>query len=124
VLKRIYGPKRNDDLGEWRRLHNEELHSLYAAPDILRVKKSRRLRWAGHVARMTDDRTVYRVLVGNLQGKRLVGRPRTRWADNVKKDLREVGLSEDWMDRVRDGYAWCGVVGDAMDFRAPNATEL
>jgi hypothetical protein len=125
VLRRIHGPKRDDHTGEWRRLHNEELHSLHAAPDILRVIKSRRLRWAGQVAHMTDDRTVYRVMVGNLQGKRPVGRPRTRWADNVKKDLREVGLSEDdWMDRARDGSAWRGVVGAAMDFRAPNATEL
>jgi hypothetical protein len=105
VLRRIYGPKRDEDTGEWRRLHNEELHSLYVAPDILRVMKSRRLRWAGQVARMTDDRTVHRVLVGKLQGKRPVGRPRTRWADNVRRDLREVGLSDDdWMDHARDEF--------------------
>jgi hypothetical protein len=98
---------------------------LYAASDILRVIKSRRLCSAGQVARMTDVRTVYRVLVGNLHGKRPVGRPRTRWADNVRKDLREVSLSEDdWMDHARDGTAWRGVVGAAMDFRAPYATEV
>jgi hypothetical protein len=81
---------------------NDELHSLYAAPHILRVKKRHSLRWAGQLAYMTDDQTVYRVLVGNLQGKQPVGRPRTRWADNVRRDLQEVGLSEDdWMDHAR-----------------------
>jgi hypothetical protein len=74
---------------------------------------------------MTDDRIVCRVLVGNLQGRRPVGRPRTRWADNVKRDLREVSFSDDdWMDHARYGTAWRGVVGAAVDFRAPNDTEL
>jgi hypothetical protein len=125
VLTRRYGPLRDEETGEWRRLHNKELQSLYAAPDILRVMKIRRLRWAGQVARMTDDRIVCRVLVGNLQGRWPVGRLRTRWADNVRRDLREVGFSDnDWMDHARVGTACRGVVGAAVDLRAPHDTEL
>jgi hypothetical protein len=78
--------------GEWRKLHNEELNGLYFLPNIVRVIKSRKLRWAGHVARMEKGRAVYRVLVGKPQGKRLLGRPRRRWEDNVRMDLQEVGL--------------------------------
>jgi hypothetical protein len=125
VLRRISGPKRDEDTGEWRRLHNEELHSLYAAPNMFRVIKICRLRWARQVTRMTDDRIVCRVLVGNLQGRRPVGRPKTRWADNVRRDFREVDFSDDgWMDHARDGTAWRGVVGAAVNLRAPNDTEL
>jgi hypothetical protein len=90
VLRRIFGPKREED-GSWRKLHNDELHSLYSSPNIFRVIKSRRLRWAGHVARMGEVRGVYRVLVGRPEGKRPLGRPRRRWEDNIKMDLREIG---------------------------------
>jgi len=76
---------------EWRKLHNEELRDLYSLPNIVRVLKSRRMRWAGHVARMGDGRGVHRVLVGKPEGKRLLGRPRLRWEDNIKMELREVG---------------------------------
>jgi hypothetical protein len=85
---KISGPKREED-GSWRKLHNDELHSLYSSPNIVRVIKSKRMRWAGHVARMGEGRSVYRVLVGKPEGKRPLGRPRRRWEDNIKMDLRE-----------------------------------
>ncbi|KAJ4448760.1 hypothetical protein ANN_00151 [Periplaneta americana] len=91
VLRKIFGAKRDEVTGEWRKLHNAELHALYSSPDIIRDIKSRRLRWAGHVARMDESRDAYRVLVGRPAGKRSLGRPRRRWEDNIKMDLREVG---------------------------------
>jgi hypothetical protein len=91
VLRRIFGHKRNEVTGEWRKLHNEELHNLYSSPDIIRRVKSRRMRWAGHVARMGEERKVYKVLVGNPEGKRPLGRPRRRWEDGITMDLREIG---------------------------------
>jgi len=91
VLRRVFGSKRDEVIGEWRKLHNEELSDLYSLPNILRVVKSRRMRWAGFVARMGQGRGVYRVLVGKPEGKRPLGRPRRRWEDNIKMDLQEVG---------------------------------
>jgi hypothetical protein len=91
VLRRIFGPKRDEVTGEWRRLHNKELYALYSSPNIIRVIKSRRLRWAGHVARMGERRGAYRVLVGKPEGRRPLERPRRRWEENIKMDLREVG---------------------------------
>jgi hypothetical protein len=87
VLRRAFGLKRDEVTGEWRKLHNEELNDLYSLPNIVRVVKSRRMRWAGHVARIVEDRVVYRVLVGKPEGKRPLGRPRRRWEDNIKMDL-------------------------------------
>ena len=87
VLRRVFGPKRDGVTGEWRKLHNEELSDLYSLPNIVRVVKSGRLRWAGHVARMGQGRGVYRVLVGKLDRKRPLGRLRRRWEDNIKMDL-------------------------------------
>jgi hypothetical protein len=87
VLRRIFGPRRNDVTGEWRKLHKEELNNLYSSPNIVRVTKSRRMRWAGHVARMGDRINVYRVLVGKPEGERPLGRPRRRWNDNIKMDF-------------------------------------
>ena len=87
ICKLKYGPKRDEVTGEWRKLHNEELSDLYPLPNIVRVVKSRRMRWAGHVARMGQGRGVYRVLVGKPEGKRPLGRPRRRWEDNIKMDL-------------------------------------
>jgi hypothetical protein len=84
-------PKRDEVTGEWRRLHNEELNDLYSSPTIIWVIKSRRMRWAGHVARMRKGRGAYRILVGRLEGRRPLGRPRHRWEDNIKMDLQEVG---------------------------------
>jgi hypothetical protein len=91
VLRRIFGPKRDEVTGEWRKLHSRELHNLYSSPDIIRQIKSRRMRWAGHVTRMGEGRNVYRVLVGKPEGKRPLGRPRRRWEDGIKMDLREIG---------------------------------
>jgi len=90
VLRRIFGPRRDEVTGKWRRLHNEELNDLYLSPNIVRVIKSRRMRWAGHVARMGEEREVCRVLVGKPEGKRPLGRPRRRWVDNIRTDLQEV----------------------------------
>jgi hypothetical protein len=84
VLKRIFGPKRDEVTGEWRRLHNKELYALYSSPNIIRVTKLRRLRWAGHLAHVGDSRGAYRVLVGKPEGRRRLGRPRRRWEDNIK----------------------------------------
>jgi hypothetical protein len=92
VLRRIFGPKRDEVTGEWRKLHNEELNDLYSSPYNVRVIKSRMLRWAGHVARMGESRTAYRVLVGKPKGKRPLRRLRRRWEGNIKMDFQEVGL--------------------------------
>jgi hypothetical protein len=92
VLRRILGPKREKVTGEWRKLHSGELHNLYSSPDVIRQIKSRRMRWAGHVARMGEGRNVYRVLMGNPKGKRPLGRPRRRWEDGIRKNLRDI----DW----------------------------
>jgi hypothetical protein len=100
VLSRIFGPKRDEVTVEWRRLHNEELYALYSSPNIIRVIKSRRQRWAGHVARVGERRGAYRALVGKPEGRRPLGRPRLRWEDNIKMDLREVG----W--RAQTGLIW------------------
>jgi len=91
VLRRIFGPRRDEVTGEWRRLYNEELNDLYSSPNILRLIKSRRIRWAGHVAPTGEEWEVYRVLVGKLEGRRPLGRPRCRWVDNIRMDLQEVG---------------------------------
>ena len=99
VLRRIFGPRRNEVTGEWWRLHNEELNDLYSSPNIVRVIKSKRMRWAGHVARMGEERGVYRVLVGKPEGKRTLRRPRRRWVDNIRMDLQEVGCG--YMDWIR-----------------------
>ena len=116
VLRRVFGPKRDEVTGEWRILRNEELSDLYSLPNILRVVKSRRMRWAGHVARMGDGRGVYRVLVGKPDGKRPLGRPRRRWEDNIKMDLQEVGGGcEDWMELAQDRDRWRALVSAVMN---------
>ena len=98
MLRRIFGSKRDGVTGEWRKLHNEELNDLYSSPNIVRATKSRRVTWAGHVARMEEGRGVHRVLVGKPEGKRPLGRPRRRWEDNIKMDLQEVRCDGmDWI---------------------------
>jgi hypothetical protein len=87
VLRRIFGPRWDEVTGDWRKLHNEELNDLYSSPNIVRVIKSRRMRWAGHVARMGEERGVYSVLMVKLEGKRPLGRPRRRWVDNIRMGL-------------------------------------
>jgi hypothetical protein len=91
VLRRIFGPKRDEITGEWRKLHNEELHILHSSPNIIRQIKSRRIRWAAHVARMGEERNVYRVLMGKPEGKKPLGRPRHRWGHGIRMDLKEIG---------------------------------
>jgi hypothetical protein len=91
VPRRIFGPKRDEVTGEWRKLHNEELHILYSSPNIIRQIKSRRMRWAEHVARLGEERNVYRVLMGKPEGKIPLGRPRCRWEDGIRIDLKESG---------------------------------
>jgi hypothetical protein len=93
ALRRIFGPKRDRVTGGWRKLHNEELHNVYSSPSKIGIIKSRRMRWAGHVARMGEKRKVYRLLVGKPEGKRPLGRPRRRWIDSIKKDLLVIGLN-------------------------------
>jgi len=106
--------------GEWRSLHNEELNDMYSLPNIVRVVKSRRMRWAAHVARMGEDRGVHRVLVGKPEGKRPLGRPRRRWEDNIKMDLQEVGGGRgDWMELAQYRDRWRALVGTVRDFRVP-----
>jgi hypothetical protein len=118
VLRRIFGPKRDEMTGEWRKLHSEELHNLYSFPDIIRQVKSSRMRWAGHVARMREERKVYKVLVGKPEGKRPIGRPRRRWEDGIRMDLREIGLGcVDWIRLAQDMDWWRAVVSAVMNFR-------
>jgi len=120
VLRRVFGPKKDEVTGEWRKMHNEELNDLYSLPNIVRVVKLRRMRWAGHVARMGEDRGVHRVLVGKPEGKRPLGRPRCRWEDNIKMDLQEVGEGRgDWMELAEDRDRWWALVGTVRDFGVP-----
>jgi hypothetical protein len=107
VLRRIFGPKRDQVTGDWRKLHNEELHGLYSSPSMIRMIKSRRTRWAGHVGRMGEKRNAYRILVGKPDGKRPLGIPRRRWVDNIKMNLREIGWDGmDWIDLAQDRDQW------------------
>ena len=107
-------------LGEWRRLHNEELNGLYFSPNIVLVIKSRRMRWAGHVARMGEERGAYRVLVGKLEGKRPLGRPRRRWLDNIRMGIQEVGCGYvDWIGLAQDRDRWRTLVSAVMNLRVP-----
>ena len=117
---RVFGPKRDEATGEWRKLHNEELNDLYSLPNIVRVVKSRRMRWAGHVAHMGEGRVVHRVLVGKPEGKRPLGRPRRRWEDNIKMDLQELrGACGDWMELAQDRGRWRALVSTVMNLRVP-----
>jgi hypothetical protein len=118
VLRRILGPKRDEVTGEWRKLQNEELNDLYSSPNIFRVIKSRRMRWAGHVGRMGERRGVYRVLVGRPEGKRPLGKPRSRWEGNIKLDLREVECGGmDWVDLAEDRDRRQTFVNSVMNIR-------
>ena len=107
VLRRIFGTKRDGVTGEWRKLHNEELNDLYCSPNIVRVIKFKIRRWAGHIARMGKRRGVYRIFVGKPEGKRPLGRPRSRWDDNIKMEFQEVGCGDmDWIDVAQDRDRW------------------
>jgi hypothetical protein len=103
-----------------RKLHNDELHNLYSSPNIVRVIKARRMRWAGHVARMREGRGVYRVLVGRPEGRRPLGRPRCRWEDNINSDLRDIGIDEaNWIQLAQDRVQWRAFVNAIMNLRVP-----
>jgi len=118
VLRRIFGPRRDEVMGEWRRLHNKELNDLYSSPNIVQVIKSRRMRWAGHVAHMGEERGVYRVLVRKPEGKRPLGRPRHRWVDNIRLDLQEVGCGYmDWIGLAQDRDRWRTLVSAVMNLQ-------
>jgi hypothetical protein len=120
VLRRIFGPKRDEVTREWRKLHNEELNDLYFLPTIVRVVKWRRMRWAGHVARMGEDRGVHRVLVGKPEEKRPLDKPKRRWKDNIKMDVQEVGSDRgDWMELAQDRDRWRALMGTMRNFRVP-----
>ena len=120
VLRRTFGPRRNEVTEEWTKLHNEELNDLYSSPNIVHVIKLRIMRWAEHVAHMGERRGVCRLLVGKPEGKRPLGRPRRRWEDNIKMDLQEVecgGMG--WIELAQDRDRWQTLVNAVMNFRFP-----
>jgi hypothetical protein len=117
VLRKIFGPKRDEVTGEWRKLHNEELYILYSSPNIIRQVKSWRM-WAGHVARMGEESEGYNVLVGKPEGRRSLGRPRRRWEDGIRMDLREIGwVGVEWIQLAQDRDRWRAVVNAMMKLR-------
>jgi hypothetical protein len=120
VLWRIFGPKRDEMTGGWRKLHNEELHGLYSSPGIIRVIRARKMRWTGHVARMREVRCAYNILVGKPEGRRPLGRPRRRWEDNIKMDLGKIGFGDvDWIRLARDRNGWRALVNTVMNLLVP-----
>ena len=124
VLRRTFGPKRDEIAGEWKNLHNVELNDLYSSPNIFRVIKSRGMMWAGHVPRMGERRGVYRILIGKPEGKRQLGRSRRKWDDNIKKDLQDVGCEGmDWIDVAQDRDRWWALVNAVMNFHVPSSAE-
>jgi hypothetical protein len=119
MLRKIFGPKREEDVS-WRKLHNDELHSLYYSPNIVRVIKSRKMRWTGHVTCMGEGRCVYRVLVGRPARKRPLGRPRRRWEDNIKMDFREIWIDGvNWIQLAQDRVQWRACVNTVMNLPVP-----
>jgi hypothetical protein len=119
-LRRIFGSKRDEVTGALRKLHNEELHDLYSSPNIVWEIKSRRMRWMGHVARIGEERGVYRFSMGKPEGKRPLGRHRRRWEDNIKVDIQEVGFGGmDWIQLAQDRNMWRALVNAVMKLRVP-----
>jgi hypothetical protein len=120
VLRRIFGPKRDEVTGGWRKLHSEGPHGLYYSPSVVRVIKARRMRWTGHVARMGEVRGVYNILVWRPEGRRPLGRTKRRWDDNIKMDLREIGFGDvDWIYLAQDRDRWRAVVNTVMNLLVP-----
>jgi hypothetical protein len=120
ALRRIFGPKSEEVAGGWRRLHNEELHNVYASPNIIRVIKSGRMTGAGHVARMGEMRNAYNIFVGKPEGKRRLGRPRRRCENNIIKDLREIWWEVVyWMHLAQDRDQWRALGSTVMNIRIP-----
>ena len=119
-MRRIFCPKRDDVTSEWRKLHGEDLSDLYFSTNIVRVMKSRIMRWTGHVARMGERRGEYKVMVGKPEGKRPLGRTRCRWEGNIKMDLQEVGCGGvDWTELVQDRDRWRALVNAVMNIQVP-----
>jgi hypothetical protein len=122
VLRRIFGLKGDEVTGDWRKLHSEELRDLYPSPSIIRIMKSRRMRWAGHVARMVEKSNAFRLLVGKPDVKRPLGRPRRRWVDNIRMDLGEVGWGYvDWICLANDKNRWRALVNSVLNLRVPRS---
>jgi hypothetical protein len=120
VLRRLFGPKRDEVTGEWRKLHNKKLRDLYSSPSIIRKIKSRRMRWVGHVARIWEKRNAYRLLVSKPEGKRPLGRPRRKWVDNIWMDLGEVGWGDvDWIGLAQERNRWRALVNSVLNLRVP-----
>jgi hypothetical protein len=120
LLRRIFGPKRDEVTGGWRKLHNDELRDLYSSPSLIRIIKSRRMRWAGHVTRMGEKRNAYRLLAGKPGGRRPLGRPRRRWVDNIRIDLGEVGCGDvDWIGLAKDRNRLRALVNSLLNLRVP-----
>jgi hypothetical protein len=118
VVRRIFGPKRDEVTGEWRKLHNEELHDLYSLPSIIRVIKSRRIKWAGHAAQMGEKRNACRLFVGKPEGKKPLGRPRCRCVDNIRMELGEVGWGDvDWVGLAQDRNRWRALVNSVLNLQ-------
>jgi hypothetical protein len=116
VLRRIFEPKRDEVAGNWRKLHNEELHGLYSSPSIVRVIEARRMRWAGHVARIGEVKGAYNILVGRPEGRRPLGRTRRSWEYRIKMDLREIEFGEvDWIHWAQDRDRWRALVNTVMN---------
>jgi hypothetical protein len=121
VLRRIFGPKRDEVTEGRRKLHNEELHDLYSSPSIIRIIKSRSIRWAGHVARIVEKRNAYRLLVGKPEGKRPLERPRRRWVGNIKMNLSEIGWDGvGWIGLAQDRDKWRALVNAVTNLRVPS----
>jgi hypothetical protein len=120
VSRRIFRPKRDEVTGGGRKLYSEELHNLYSSPSLIKMIKSRRIRWAGHVARIGEKRNAYKIVVGKPEGKRPLGRPRRRWVDNIKMDLRAIGWDGvEWIDMDQDRDQWRAFVNTVLNLRVP-----
>jgi hypothetical protein len=120
LLRRIFGPKRDEVTGVWGKLHNEQLYDVYSLPTIIRIIRSRRMMRVGHVARVAEKRTTYMLLLGKPEGKIPQGRPRCRWIDTIKMDLLEIGLGVvDWTGLAQDRYSWRALVNSVMNFGFP-----
>jgi hypothetical protein len=120
VLRRIFGPKKDKVTGEWRKLLNEELHDLYSSSNIIRIMKSRRMRWVEYVARMGDKRNTYMLLMEKPEGRRPLGRKSRRWLDNIRMDHEEVEWGDvDWIGLAQDRNRWKALVNAVLNLRVP-----